>query len=151
MHFSNGSFIVKRGIWCKINRFSLDLSTKMIKNETESGERLREAGEIGMSMEAMEQVTEAERQARERRAAADAQAQRIREEAEQAGRDRLAQVQAQAAEAGKTLLRQAEDRAAERAETIRRKAEEDAEALRKAAETHLADAAEFIVGRVVSH
>ena len=48
-------------------------------------------------------------------------------------------------------LRQAEERAAKKAEEISRAAGKDADALRKAAEARLEEAAEFIVGRVVKH
>ena len=102
-------------------------------------------------MEAIEQVTEVERQMRERRAAADEQARKIKADAEQAGQARVAQARVDAAEQGKALLKQAEERAGEKAAEIQRKAEEDAAALRQAAEQHLTEAVDFIVGRVVSH
>ena len=47
------------------------------------------------------------------------------------------------------MIRQAEASAEARSEEISRTAEAEAAALREAAEKHLAEAAEFIVGRVV--
>ena len=104
-----------------------------------------------MSLEAIEQVTETERQVRESRAAADARAQQLRADAEREGQELLNSSRAAAAEQGKALLQQAEARAAEKAAEIQRSAEAEAAALRAAAEQHLEEAAEFIVGRVVNH
>ncbi len=104
-----------------------------------------------MSLEAIEKVTEVERQVKERRAAADVQAQQMRTDAERTGQARLQQARADAAERGRELLKQAEEQAARQAEEIQRAAETEAAALRDQAEQHLAEAAEFIVGRVVNH
>ena len=52
---------------------------------------------------------------------------------------------------GKALMKAAESRAAQKAEEIQRNAEKEADTLRKTAEQRLEEAAEFIVGRVVSH
>ena len=70
-------------------------------------------------------------------------------DAERGGLALLQQVRAEAAETGKKLIRQAEASAEARSEEISRTAEAEAAALREAAEKHLAEAAEFIVGRVV--
>lgn len=102
-----------------------------------------------MSLEAVEKVTQIERENRERKAAAEMEARQIVSDAERDGLALLQQTRSSAAESGKTLLRQAEEKAAKKAEEISRAAGKDAGALRKAAESRLEEAAEFIVGRVV--
>ena len=102
-----------------------------------------------MSLEAIEKITQVERVNQERKAAAEAEAKQIVVDAERGGLALLQQVRAEAAETGKKLIRQAEDSAEARSEEISRTAEAEAAALREAAEKHLAEAAEFIVGRVV--
>ena len=104
-----------------------------------------------MSMEAIEKVTQVENLNRERKIAAEAEAKQMIADAERGSLALLQQVRENAADAGKTLLRQAEDRAAARADEIRKSAEAEAAALRETAEKNLAEAAEFIVGRVVKH
>ena len=106
---------------------------------------IRREGESKMSLDAIEKVTEIEQQMRELRANADAQVQKVKAEA------RLVQARAAAAEEGKALMKAAESRAAQKAEEIQRNAEKEADTLRKTAEQRLEEAAEFIVGRVVSH
>ena len=64
---------------------------------------------------------------------------------------RQVQARAATAEEGKALMKAAESRAAQKAEEIQRNAEKEADTLRKTAEQRLEEAAEFIVGRVVSH
>lgn len=104
-----------------------------------------------MSLEAIEKVTQAETENRERKAAAGAEAQRIVADAEQEGLALLQKARSDAAERGKELLRQAEARAEERSAEIGRAAQAEAAALRETAGQHLEEAAEFIVGRVVKH
>ena len=102
-----------------------------------------------MSLEAIEKVTQVETENRERKAAAEGEAQRLVADAEREGLALLQQARTDAAESGKELLRQAEARSAERAAEIDRAAQ--AAALRETAGQHLEEAAEFIVGRVVKH
>ncbi|MCI8398842.1 MAG: hypothetical protein HFF86_10250 [Oscillibacter sp.] len=104
-----------------------------------------------MSLEAVEKVSKVEGEVRERRTAAEAEARQIVSGAEKDGLALLQRTRAEAAESGKALLRQAEEKAAKRAEEIARAAGQDADALRRAAEKRLEEAAEFIVGRVVKH
>ena len=102
-----------------------------------------------MSLEAIEKVTKAEQESKERRVAAEAEARQIVADAERAGLALLQKVRTDAAEEGKTLLRQAEERAAERAAEISANASREADALRQTAQTQLEEAAEYIVRRVV--
>ena len=111
----------------------------------------RREGEIRMSLEAIEKVTQIETENRERVAAAEAEAQKIVADAERDGLALLQQARSSAAESGKELLRQAEAKAAERAAEIDRAAQAEAAALRETAGEHLEEAVEFIVGRVVKH
>ncbi|MCI8480498.1 MAG: hypothetical protein HFG08_06440 [Oscillibacter sp.] len=104
-----------------------------------------------MSLEAIEKVTQVEVQNRERRAAAEAEAKKLVADAEKSGLALLQRTRDGAAESGRELLQQAEAKAAERAAEIDRTAEAEAAKLRETAEKHLAEAAEFIVGRVVKH
>ena len=104
-----------------------------------------------MSMKAIEKVTQVENLSRERKIAAEAEAKQMIANAERGSLALLQQVRENAVENGKELLRQAEENAAVRAEEIRKGAEAEAAALREVAEKHLAEAAEFIVGRVVKH
>lgn len=104
-----------------------------------------------MSMDAIEKITQVEGLNRERKIAAEAEAKKLIANAERGNLALLQQVRETAAENGRALLRQAEENAAVRAEEIRKQAEAEAAALRAAAEQHLAEAAEFIVGRVVKH
>ena len=104
-----------------------------------------------MSLEAIEKVTQVETENRERKAAAEGEAQRLVADAEREELALLQQARTDAAESGKELLRQAEARSAERAAEIDRAAQAAAAALRETAGQHLEEAAEFIVGRVVKH
>ena len=104
-----------------------------------------------MSMEAIEKVTQVESLNRERKIAAEVEAKQMVADAEREGLALLQQVRENAADAGKAMLRQAEEKAAVRAEEIRKSAEAEATALRETAEKNLAEAVEFIVGRVVKH
>lgn len=113
--------------------------------------RCRREGEKRMSLEAIEKITQVEAENRERKAAAEAEAQKIVADAEREGQALLQRTRSSAAENGKELLRQAEAKAAERSAEIDRTAQAEAAALRETAGQHLSEAAEFIVGRVVKH
>lgn len=104
-----------------------------------------------MSLEAIEKVTQIEDQSRERKAAAEVEARQLVADAEREGLALLQQTRADAAEAGRQLLREAEERAAGKAAEISCAAEAESAALRQAADKHLDEAAEFIVGRIVKH
>ena len=104
-----------------------------------------------MSLEAIEKVTQVESEARERRAAAGAEAKQLIADAEKEGQALLQRTRTAGAEAGRELLRQAEERAAAAAAKTAQAAEADAAKLREAAGKRLEAAAEFIVGRVVKH
>lgn len=104
-----------------------------------------------MSLEAIEKVTQVEQESQERKAAAEAQARQIVAGAEREGLALLQQTRANAVAAGKKLLREAEARAAAKEAEIRQAAQAESDALVKAAEKHLEEAAEFIVGRVVKN
>ena len=104
-----------------------------------------------MSLEAIEKVAQVERETQERRAAAEAEARQILSGAERDGLALLQPTRSAAAEEGKNLLRQAEEKAAARAAETGRTAEAAAADLQKKAKSHLEEAAEFIVGRVVKH
>ena len=101
-----------------------------------------------MSLEAIQEVTQAEQAAREKKAQAADEAKRIVAEAERAGRQLVADARAQAEETVKTLLAEAEARAGERsAQTLAGNAAQ-CEALKKTARSRLDQAAGLIVGRV---
>ena len=121
------------------------------KLNTDNQLRCRREGEKQMSLEAIERVAEVENKNRERKAAAEAEAKQIVANAERDGLALLQQVRADAAGQGKELLRKAEEAASARSAEITRAAEAEGVSLRAAAEKHLDEAAEFIVGRVVNH
>ena len=104
-----------------------------------------------MSLEAIERVKQVEQNSQERKAAAEAEARQIVADAERQGLALLQQTRADAVAAGKKLLREAEARAAQQEAAIRQAAEAESDALVKAAEKHLQEAAEFIVGRIVKN
>ena len=101
-----------------------------------------------MSLEAIQEVTQAEQTAREKKAQAADEAKRIVAEAERAGRQLVADARIKAEETVKTMLAEAEARAGERsAQTLADNAAQ-CEALKKAARGRLDKAAGLIVGRV---
>lgn len=102
-----------------------------------------------MSMEAIEKVTQVESLSRERKIAAEVEAKQMIADAERGSLALLQQVRENMANAGKAMLSQAEEKAAVRAEKIRKSAEAEAAVLCETAEKNLAEAVEFIVGRVV--
>ncbi len=104
-----------------------------------------------MSLEAIQTVTQVEKETQEKLAAARAEAGKLTADAQRDGEALLRQIRSGAAEEGRALLRQAEERAAKQAEEIRREAQAQSNALRKRAEARLDQAAEYIAGRVVKH
>ena len=103
-----------------------------------------------MSLEAIQKVTEIEKQMQERKLAADAEARQMIAEAEKTGILHLQRVRDEAVEQGKTFLKDAEKQAEAKAAAIQAQVIRESEALRQTAEAHLEEAAEFIVGRVVN-
>ena len=102
-----------------------------------------------MSLEAMKQITAAEQAAKERRAAAEAEARRLTAEAEKAGQALLQKTRTDAEAQGKAGLAAAEEREAARAAEIAQAAEQESARQRKQAEARMDAAAELIVERVV--
>ena len=103
-----------------------------------------------MSLEAIRKVTEVEKMMLERKAAAEAEARQILSDAQSEGNRLLQRVRDEAAEQGALRLKEAETQAAAKAAEIQNRVLEASEDLRKAAEKHLDEAVEFIVGRVVN-
>ena len=104
-----------------------------------------------MSLEAIQKVTEIEKQMLEKRTAAEAEARMMIAEAEKRGEAMLQKMRNEAAESGKMLAMKAEDKAKERSAEIQRAAETESNTLREIANRHMDEAVEFIVGRVVNH
>lgn len=103
-----------------------------------------------MSLEAIRKVTEVETQMLERKSAAETEARQIVSDAENHGVRLLQQVRDDAAEQGRVYLQEAEGRAEAKAAEIQKRIFEESDELRRAAEKHLDEAVEFIVGRVVN-
>ena len=103
-----------------------------------------------MSLEAIQKVTEVERRMLEQKAAAEVQARQIVSDAETSGILLLQKVRDESSEQAKIELKAAEERAAGKAAEIQSSVLEESAALRQAAEEHLDEAAEFIIGRVVN-
>lgn len=103
-----------------------------------------------MSLEAIRKVTEVEKQMLERKAAAELEARQIVADAENKGIRLLQQVRDESAERGRAYLKEAESQAEARAAEIQKLVLEESDELRKAAEKHLDEAVEFIIGRVVN-
>ena len=103
-----------------------------------------------MSLEAIQKVTEVERRMLEQKAAAEVQARQIVSDAEARGILLLQKVRDESSEQAKIELKAAEERAAGKAAEIQSAVLEESAALRQAAEEHLDEAAEFIIGRVVN-
>lgn len=104
-----------------------------------------------MSLEAIEKVTKLEARMLEEKAAAETEARSILAEAEKHGLALLAKARSDAADHGKRLAEQAEENAAERTAKVRQTAEAECSVLRAAAEQHMDEAVNLIVGRVVNH
>ena len=103
-----------------------------------------------MSLEAIRKVTEVEKQMLECKSAAEAEARQILSDAENRGNQLLQQLREKAAEEGRTCLKEAEARAEAKSAEIQKLVLEESNELRRAAEKHLDEAVEFIVGRVVN-
>lgn len=103
-----------------------------------------------MSLEAIRKVTEVEKLMLERKAAAEAEARQILSDAENRGNLLLQKVRDEFAAEGNACLKEAESQAEAKAAEIQKRVLEESDALRKAAEKHLDEAVEFIVGRVVN-
>lgn len=103
-----------------------------------------------MSLEAIQKVTEVEKESKERKTAAEAEAKRILSDAERSGQALLLSTRAKAAEEGKALLQKAEERAKVCSDEIIKAAEAEGGALRDAAKTHLSETVALIVGKVVN-
>ena len=102
-----------------------------------------------MSLEAVQRVTEAEQDARRRRAVGAEQAKRISADAERQGRERLAQARREAEARAKEMAAQAEKDAQTDIEAVEAEARRTCEGLRQAAEGRLEEAAALIIEKVV--
>ena len=103
-----------------------------------------------MSLEAIQMVTRAEAETKQRKADAITAAKKLVAEAEQAGKQALQAACSDADAKAKELMVQAEERAAARAAEIAAQSGQDRAALCSAAENKLDEAAALIVRRVVS-
>ena len=101
-------------------------------------------------MEAIQKVTQAEAESKQRKADALAAAKKLVADTEQAGKDALQTACADAEVKAKALLTQAEEQAAARAAEIAAQSRQECAALCSAAENKLDEAAALIVRRVVS-
>lgn len=104
-----------------------------------------------MSLEAIQKVSEIEKQMLEKKSEAEAEARAIIAEAEKNGFAMLQKMRSEAVEHGKTLAVRAEEKAMEKTAEIQRAAEAESNALREIADQHMSEAVEFIVERVVNH
>lgn len=101
-------------------------------------------------MEAIQKVTQAEAESKQRKIEAIAAAKKLVTDAEQAGKQTLQNACAEAETKAKELMTQAEARAAARAAEIAAQSKQDCAALCSAAQGKLEQAAALIVRRVVS-
>lgn len=104
-----------------------------------------------MSLEAIQKVSEIEKQMLEKKSTAEMEARTIIDEAEKRGMAMLQNMRSQAVEEGKKLVIRAEENASKRSAEIQCAAEKESDALREIANQHMDEAVEFIVGRVVNH
>ena len=104
-----------------------------------------------MSLEAIQKITEIEKQMLEKKNEAEVEARAIITEAEKSGFAMLQKMRSEAVEYGKMLAVRAEERAMEKTAEIQRAAEAESNALREIADQHMDEAVEFIVERVVNH
>ena len=102
-----------------------------------------------MSLDAIQQIIQAEADAKQRKTEAVIAAKKLIADAEQAGKEALNRACSNAETKTKEFLSQAENRAAERAAEIAAQTERNCAALRRAAEKKLDKAAALIVRRVV--
>ena len=104
-----------------------------------------------MSLEAIQLVTQAETEAKQRKIQAAADAKKVVANAELAGKQALQRACTQAEAEAKELMAQAEKRSAARAVEIAAQSKQDCAALCSVAESRLEEAAALIVRRVVSN
>lgn len=102
-----------------------------------------------MSLQAIEQVTQAEEENKVRRSDAETEAKKVVADAQKAGESLLQEMRSRAAEERKTLLAAAEASAGARAAEIRKSAEQEGDDLKKSAQSRMEEAADWIVGKVV--
>ena len=112
-------------------------------------DQLHLKGGDGMSLEAVQRVTEAEEKARARRAEAAEACKKLVSEAEEAGKSKLEQARREAEAQAAEALAKAEAAAAKDAQAVEQETEQACDALRKAAAGRLDDAAALIIRRVV--
>lgn len=103
-----------------------------------------------MSIEAIQQVTQAEASAQEKILAASAQAKQMIRDAERAGQQLLEQARQKADSDTRAAIAAAEQAAAKRAEQVRAEHTEACKQLCSAADAHLDAAASLIVKRIVN-
>jgi len=103
-----------------------------------------------MSLDVIVKVEDAEKQAQFRMVQAQESAKTMIADAERAGQELLHQTRSKANEESARLLREAETRAEQRSSEIMAQARQEGEALRAAAAIKMTEAADFIVGKVVS-
>lgn len=101
-----------------------------------------------MSFDAIQKVTETERNSRNRKAEAAAEAKRIVAEADRMGRQLVVQGRAAAEEKVKAMMAEAENRAGERAKAAQAENAEACAALKERARPQLDRAADLIVEKV---
>lgn len=101
-----------------------------------------------MSLDAIQKVTEAEQNSRNRKAEAAAEAKRITAEADRAGRQTVAEARAAAEAKAKAMMTEAEARAGQRAEQTLAENARACAALKERARPNLDRAADLIVERV---
>lgn len=102
-----------------------------------------------MTMEAIQKVTELENKGRENKAEVENRIRQAIAESERQGAVRLEEARLEINKKYKNLRRQSEARAEMAAGRIAQKAENDSDLLRAEAKSHLDEAADYIVGRVV--
>lgn len=103
-----------------------------------------------MSLEAITKVTETEAKNKERLQAAKAEAKQIIEIAQKDGKNELTKVRQSGEKEGKSLVQVAEQNAKKRSAEILNSVQKDGNKLRETAKSHLSEAADLIVGKVVS-
>lgn len=103
-----------------------------------------------MSLEAITKVTETEEKNKERLQVAKIEAKRMIETAEKDGKNELIKVRQSAQNQAKSLKQVAEQNAKKRAAEILHSVQTESNKLRETAKSHLSEAADLIVGKVVS-
>ena len=112
-------------------------------------DQLHLKGGDGMSLEAVQRVTEAEEKARARRAEAAEACRKLVADAEAAGQARLDQARREAEAQAAKALADAEAAAATDAQAVEQETQKACDTLRQAAAGRLDDAAALIIRRVV--